>query len=431
MSYQPFLIAPFGTGLDTDMEPWLLPQDAFKQITNGHIKHGVIEKRKGFIEWAEMVETNTNLQIGAITTADPGVVTVTDASSLSNGQKIQINYVSGMTEVNGQEYLVSNVGATTFELQDSTGTNVDTSGFTPYTSGGTVSTFPGEPIMGIHLWVDGSGNRDILVFDRARAGLYQGVNRSIEPLDTSDIFTSGDEDFVVASDWASSSGTTSATLNRLYFTNGKSNAGGTTDGIRYYEANSGSPPVTTQYNPNINGITEIRGCKLIFTLKQRLILFHTFEGGNVFAQRARWSQIQNPDATDAWDDNVAGKGGFVDAPTGDHIISGQYLKDNIIIFMTNSVWLFTPTADPALPFRWVKLNNWKATDGKMASVGYDRYVASMGIRGIMATDGTDTQRIDQRIEGFVPDSVNKDEFGKVFAKRDYTERRLWWLYPDN
>lgn len=427
--YQSFLIAPFNVGLDTDQERWLLPQDAFKEMKNAHIHHGVIEKREGFKEWAEMVKTTTDLQISGITEANPGVVTVTSAASLSNGQRIQLNYVGGMTEVNGTEFLVSAVGGTTFALQDTTGTNVDTSGFTTYTSGGSVTTFPGNRIMGIHQWVDGSNNKEVLVFDTTSAAIYNTANNSLEALDTSDIFTSSSVDFVTASDWASTQGTNFSTLNRLYFTNGISNAGGSTDGIRFYQAGTGSPPTTTQYNPQINSSAEIRGAKLIFALRQRLIILHTFEGANTYPQRARWCQVQNPDDDKAWDDNKPGRGGFVDAPTGDQIVSAQYLKNSLVVFFTSSVWLLTPVSDPALPFRWQKLNSWRATEGRIGSVGYDRYVFSIGIRGICSTDGTDTVRIDERIEDFVKDEINQSEFNKVFSKRSFGNKRLWWLYP--
>jgi len=428
--YQPFLIAPFQTGIDTDLERWLLPQDAFTVMKNAHIYHGVIEKREGFKEWAEMVETNTNLLISGITQANPGVVTVASAAALTDGQQVQLNYVGGMTEVNGQKYLVANSGATTFELQDLEGNNVDTTAFTPYTANGTVSTFPTTRIMGIYQWISGSNNKDVLVFNTTRASIYNATNNTLEPLDTADIFTSSGTDFIVSSDWASSSGSIVTVLNRLYFSNGQSNAGGSTNGIRHYEANVGSPPVTTQYNPLINSSVEIRGSKLIFALKQRLVLLYTFEGGNTFPQRARWCQIQNPDATDAWDDNRAGKGGFVDAPTGHQIISAQPIKDSLVVLFTNSVWLLSPTSDPSLPFRWIKLNDWRSTEGKMASVGFDRYVFAMGVRGITATDATDTKRIDERIEDFVQDEVNQSEFDKVFAKRSFEKKRLWWLYPE-
>lgn len=76
--------------------------------------------------------------ITGITAANPGVVTST-AHGYSNGDQVYIESVSGMTEVNNSSipYQVANVTANTFELNDTAGNNVDTSGYTAYSSGGT------------------------------------------------------------------------------------------------------------------------------------------------------------------------------------------------------------------------------------------------------------------------------------------------------
>jgi hypothetical protein len=82
--------------------------------------------------------------ITGLTKANPGVVTST-SHGLSNGTLVWIAGVGGMTEVNGKLYSIANQAANTFELQrlalnTSTGavaaTNVDTTGYTTYTSGG-------------------------------------------------------------------------------------------------------------------------------------------------------------------------------------------------------------------------------------------------------------------------------------------------------
>ena len=61
--------------------------------------------------------------------------------NLENGAKIQITGVVGMTELNSNTYYANNVTATTFELYDDAGllTSTDGSGFTAYTSGGSVA----------------------------------------------------------------------------------------------------------------------------------------------------------------------------------------------------------------------------------------------------------------------------------------------------
>jgi len=74
-----------------------------------------------------------------ITQANPGVVTTSASHSYENGDEIDIESVVGMTEVNGKFFLVANKGASTFELTDVDGNNVDTTGFTAYGSAGTTA----------------------------------------------------------------------------------------------------------------------------------------------------------------------------------------------------------------------------------------------------------------------------------------------------
>jgi len=84
--------------------------------------------------------SETDLTITGISNANPGVVTVSALGNLTNGDKIIIQDVAGMTEVNfdGNDYIFTvaniNVGAKTFELS-----GVNTTTYTAYSSGGTVT----------------------------------------------------------------------------------------------------------------------------------------------------------------------------------------------------------------------------------------------------------------------------------------------------
>jgi hypothetical protein len=59
MAFKPFLIADMKHGKDLKMDPWLLPQDGFETLLNCHLKDGVLEKRRGFEEFAQMVAVDT------------------------------------------------------------------------------------------------------------------------------------------------------------------------------------------------------------------------------------------------------------------------------------------------------------------------------------------------------------------------------------
>ena len=73
--------------------------------------------------------------ISGITAANPAVVTAT-SHGYDNGDEVVISGVSGMTEVNGKRFLVADKTTNTFELQDKDGVDINSTGFTAYSSGG-------------------------------------------------------------------------------------------------------------------------------------------------------------------------------------------------------------------------------------------------------------------------------------------------------
>ena len=76
--------------------------------------------------------------ITGITQANPAVVTST-SHGYSNGDEVVITAVVGMTEVNSKRFLVAGVTTNTFQLTDKDGTNVNSTGYTAYSSAGTAN----------------------------------------------------------------------------------------------------------------------------------------------------------------------------------------------------------------------------------------------------------------------------------------------------
>jgi hypothetical protein len=84
----------------------------------------------------------TTSTITAITKALPGVVTVSAVNSLVEGATVTISNVGGMTQLNTNRYIVTNLvttGPITFQLYDTFGNAVDTTNFGTYTSGGQIN----------------------------------------------------------------------------------------------------------------------------------------------------------------------------------------------------------------------------------------------------------------------------------------------------
>lgn len=101
-----------------------------------------------FVDIVNGSDTLATVSITAATRANPCVIT-SAGHGFGNGQWIHIASVAGMTQLNGNTYKTANVAANTFELQDLDGNNINSSAFTAYTSGGTVTQWRKIPISGI------------------------------------------------------------------------------------------------------------------------------------------------------------------------------------------------------------------------------------------------------------------------------------------
>lgn len=280
----------------------------------------------------------------------------------------------------------------------------------------------GLRVMGIVYYIEDDGSKTNLAFDTEFGYLYNTLTEVYDKLDAGvQTLDGGEYDYVASVNWQSS-----GIPNRLYYTNGLP-YDGAFNGIRYYPG--ATPADTALLTPAIDSVVTLYGAKLLFTIGERLVALYTYENDGVTTsahpQRARWCAKQSPSN---WDRDSAAGADSVDAATGDQILSAQALKNQIIVFFTNSVWLLQPTADPHKAFRWSRLNNFRACDGKMASASYDRFAIALGVRGIHATDATETRRADEKIPDFTIDEINFLQFQKVFCFRNYENERWWSLY---
>ena len=87
---------------------------------------------------AQILDSDNVKTITTTAATNPCLVSST-AHGLSNGDEVYISGIAGMTELNSRNFLVANVLANSFSLQDLNGTAVDATGYTAYTSGGTAT----------------------------------------------------------------------------------------------------------------------------------------------------------------------------------------------------------------------------------------------------------------------------------------------------
>ena len=447
MSYQPFLIAGFQTGLETNLRPWLLPQDAFQNIVNGHVHNSVLQKRPGIEEFGWMVNASTETVVN-ITQANPGVVTLSGVVGLANGDYFQLRNVLGMTEVNNITYQIKNIAGATFQLYTIYGEKVDTSAFGAYGGGGDFFLVPKDsitgikqPIMGIRNFIDNDGVPQIIIFNTQRGAIYNPLTQVFDPLDAADIFSGGSGSFISSASYGKTKAFSTCTF---FFTNFNGDITITISPMRTYTTGSS----TTSFQPQTittGTLNFVVAAQFIFSIRSRLLILNTVENtaatvgisgtGVNFSQRMRWSRSFNPSEGSGvdfpWDEITPGNGGFIDAATSEKIISAIQLEDTIVVNFTNSVWLIEPTSDPAIPFRWIKVNSYRTCTAPYANIAHDNYVISFGGRGIVASSRNEVKRIDDKIEDFMMEEVNSEFAALMYSQRDFTERRSWTLFPSS
>lgn len=233
-----------------------------------------------------------------------------------------------------------------------------------------------------------------------------------------DYFTGTSSNFFNAINWRANP---TELTNKLYMTNNVNR-------ITLYDGSDLSrPPFPTTAANRITFTNNITTCLDIDVYKNRLIVQRpTMVTDGLQPQSFRWSAVQNPTNFVA---DVAGNGGELSAPTDDFIQSSEFLRDQLIVFFTNSTWTFRFTGSDFAPFRWDKINNSKSTNAPYGTVDYDERVTAMGSKGLIACDGVNVQRYDNSVIDLFLE-INQSRFFQCFSQRFDTLNQTYMLYPD-
>jgi hypothetical protein len=437
MAIKRFMIAPIDDGLETDVKPWLISDSAFAKLENAYLYYGVIRKRFGGTYMNTSVDpvfgqlySRLGMNIG--TTDGAGDLTVVIPGAGTTGEVGQIFGVG--TQLLGHEIFTVDTNAP--GPQPMLHTNPASAGIFNITTGqvdiiGSIANapvywYPDEPVMGLPTFVEAANLVEQLFgFDTLFAYVFTdaGNGRRWERLGNIQ-FTGTDSDFF----WTANYRGALAQEFILFATNAEE-----ADGINFWDG-----ATWTLFNPvysNTAGDTIIT-CSVIASFKERLVLFNTVESqgggpGIQFPNRIRFSQTGNPLAVDAFNTNTNPGGGFIDMPTSETITSVNPLKDRLIVFCEESTWELVYTNNRADPFRVQRINNELGVESPFSTVLFDKAILGVGATGIHACNGTNVERIDEKIRQIVF-QINNDNEGidRVYGIRDYANELVYWTYPD-
>jgi hypothetical protein len=458
-TYDRFLIAPFNTGLQQDLRPWLIMDDAFQTLDNAFVYRGRVRKRFGATSMGNLGQLSSRLRVQVGTLAAPiSPVPGTIVTEFNVGQMFSVGpdiFTVVSSAAGPQPMLSTNPLANgTFNITNGAFAIIDPSqvAATP------IFWYPALPVMGITQYIKGILNNQLsYAFDTKFAYVFAGGAWSRSGLAE----WHGDNlDFFNVCNWQG----TTPDIHTMYVTNFNATTPGpavTDDPIWYTE--DGNTWVAMTGGGGINGIyfdptgarytgPFVQTCRLIVAFKDRLLLLNTIEndGSGVpgtnrqYVNRCRFSHNGSPLARNAWyepdsrdtsaaivaGDNVGDGAGFIDAATEEQIVSVEFIKDRLIVFFERSTWEIAYTGAPYEPFVFQKINTELGSDAQCSSVPFDREILTIGQTGVHSCNGSNCARIDQKIPDFIFDIQDRDLGSqRVAGARDYYAECVYWSYP--
>lgn len=437
---QPFTIAGSDAGLQTNKKPYLLPDKAFPVLENAYVWRDRVVKRNG-IKLLGRLQRNFNSGVTTITLDGSGRQNLITGFSLESTASL----VPGTIIIN-----VFGTG-TNFTDPDEDGVlynGIVPVGYISYATGefqvssaaglavlASFEYYPGLPVMGI--WqreIPSINDEETIFWDTKYA--YKFVGSAFQEYTaTFNTWNGTDKDFIWTTNWRGSTADS-----RLFFaTNFVNDAA---NAMRY--SNGGA---WTAFNPYLSQATppdplvdtKLYQARILIPYYGRLLALNTWEGteaggyagaSNFFA-RCRYSQIGDPTAVDAWRSDLFGKGGFIDAPTSEQIVSAIFFKNTLIVFFERTTWQLRYVGEYGIPFIWERISSDFGSESTFSTILFDQGVAAIGDRAIVSANAITVDRIDLQIPDFVfefRNSLNGPE--RVVGIRDFRNELVYWTYND-
>jgi hypothetical protein len=439
-----FAIVNLRDGIRKDIESFLVDNDSFPILENAYLFRGRIERRSCFTP----VGIDGRLKLIVGTTDVSGNLTLLDGTGglvIPTGVATFLINGSRLTDPGGSS------PATLLTTGAVTGTLNRTSGLlATNAAGASVIYLPSLPVMGLKVREQDMLNDELLLaFDTRYSYIFDvGTNDFInasffKTTGNSFVWTGSDSDLFWTTNYRTVLWATNSVVG--YHATEEASPVSEGDGIRWYDG-PGVGLGWVNFNPQLTvAPTYLTGGLIILPYKNRLVVLNTLEGANLagtiaFPQRVRWSQNGTPfysifplnqsAQSDAWRSDIVGKGGFIDAPTAESIVSAEFIKDTLIVYFERSTWQLVYTNNETLPFIWQKINTELGTESTFSIIPFDRGVFGLGNYGIISCDSVNVVRIDQKIpdEVFQIQNINNG-VKRVSGIRDYNAQLAYWSYP--
>lgn len=422
MTLKSFLIGPLEKGQQNNIEPFYLPEDAYFELEDAYVWRGRVRKRFGY-SLIGSNDLNSRLRINLVDTDGSGNISITVPGNIFKvGQMFSIGNEVFTVNVTGTPATMLTTESATVATYNTTTGDLVIEGAAANTS---CYFYPSEPVMGLRIR-EGSpiNNENLIAFDTQFA--YQRSGNGWIRLGSA-TWSGNDSKFFWSCNYRGANPYETFFYTVNFFPS---------DNIKYIPTESST---WTNLRPQLNsGGTNrfLETCRVLIPFKDRLLALNTVEdeGGTDrnYPNRCRFSQNGDPtNATTSWLE-IEGRGGFIDAPTEENIVTAERIKDRLIIYFERSTWEIVYLGNTAVPFRWQQINNHLGCEGSFSIVGFDKSVLGVGNVGVHSCNGVNVARIDEKI----PNEVFKIHNGndgpeRVYGIRDYYNEVVYWSFPDS
>lgn len=419
-----YLISEFETGLTTYLKPWMRPKDSFEPLVNAYTYRGVLNKRNGSVVFGNQL-ADTNPVMGIMNRIDESTSAISlVVASTTNAYLYDAggNVFNALTAVGGS--------ASIFWKGTATGTLVMPT-FWPHWSPTTVTITDGTTTVSFNgggtmtgaggIFSSGSINYTTGVVTITFSGSTAGVSLKVAGTLAGAYFTGNISNFFNWTNWQPTDPTTfTSSVSYLYMTNN-------IDPVTLFDGTNLSRPILYVVSNFSDYITT---CLDIAVYQNRLLLLRPTlnSTSNSLNQSIYFSALFNPLN---FINDVAGNGGQQTAATGDILQSQEFLRNQMIVFFTTSVWLFRFTGSASDPFRFDKITIAKSVSAPYASIAYDERATAIGNLGLIACDGVNVQRYDTSIIDYYETQIDENYFSQIFSQRYDNLNQTWMLYVSN
>lgn len=441
MDMQPFPIADFQMGMFAGREPWLSPRAAFRELTNGRIYRGRLEKRRGYsrlselgvaaatkngtgtgANWNTIYSTFSIEADGRISNMIPetAVFQWEDASAGTLEARLRIATYpvdpdSGDVDPTyGIDVVDAGTGNTVIGswLDVVSGFAVTWNAHPDYTGAGpnrgTLDYYAphDKPCLGISSFKSVAGVESILAFDQDNAYVFDDTVQAFKK-DTSTYTLSGDDQDLF---W------TWPFDNYMMVTNG-------VDPVLKYTP-GGSPTIEeidSEFDSGSAG-NDLDTCLMVIRFKGRAVFLNTTENGTRFPRRARWSiagSFETHDTTGL---------GFADAPSHlGSIVTAQFIADRLFVGFELGWMELVDTQTDSPAFKWEVTTARHGAVAKMGTIQDSHRLIARSEYAMEAIDPTGQYEVDVAIPDFIRD-LDASQRGMTAAARNDAYHALWWTY---